>query len=165
MHCETIRSDLSGYLDGELTGDEVRRVETHLADCIKCRIAYEQLRSQSIMLHDWSTNILVPTELPQLLVERVADFHRLSQARRLAGIYAICTCVITCGMGLVFAIVFGRFIRAMTKLSLATTHSLLMFASTLGSNWLVLGVASCLIVGGCSIVGVIRILRSSEVIA
>lgn len=43
MNCEGVRAELSAYVDGELTRDEGKMIESHLAVCDDCRLYYEQL--------------------------------------------------------------------------------------------------------------------------
>ena len=43
-NCEPYKGLLVGLLDGELTPDETRQVNEHLARCAACRKEYEQLR-------------------------------------------------------------------------------------------------------------------------
>lgn len=44
MTCETIRDNLSAYIDGELTAREAAAVETHVHDCSACRRELDALR-------------------------------------------------------------------------------------------------------------------------
>ncbi|MBI4541883.1 MAG: zf-HC2 domain-containing protein, partial [Gemmatimonadetes bacterium] len=39
-----LNEELSAYLDGELHGDALRAVESHLAECAECRSTLEGLR-------------------------------------------------------------------------------------------------------------------------
>jgi len=41
--CEHVMQDLSGYLDGELHTDRVRRIEQHLAECSDCTVELRRL--------------------------------------------------------------------------------------------------------------------------
>jgi len=165
VNCESVTAVLSSFIDGELCVDDMRNVQIHLLDCPECWVKCEQLRSQSASLQNWITDIRTPSELSERVMAGITNVHRVSQARWLATVYAVFTLIIVCLMGLVLTTVFGVFVRAITRLSLAATHSLLMFASTVGANWLLGVVVLCAILGGLSIVGVIRLLRSPEAIA
>jgi len=44
MKCEQIEIYLSGYLDRELTQQQVQFVELHLADCATCTTLFEELK-------------------------------------------------------------------------------------------------------------------------
>jgi len=37
MHCEKIEILLTGYIDGELKGSDLKKVEGHLAECPRCQ--------------------------------------------------------------------------------------------------------------------------------
>ena len=47
-----LRDQLSAYMDGELRGAAVERLEKHLAGCEGCRLELEQLRATVAALHD-----------------------------------------------------------------------------------------------------------------
>jgi anti-sigma factor RsiW len=63
------KENLSGYLDGALTGAERGRIETHLKDCAECRAELEALRSVSGMVKGLSQKPL-PTGFLQRLENR-----------------------------------------------------------------------------------------------
>ena len=44
MFSNHVTGNLSAYLHGELTSDEALRVQSHLNECAKCRIAYDEIR-------------------------------------------------------------------------------------------------------------------------
>ena len=49
---EHVTTWLNAYHDGELTGRQLQRVETHLGECASCREELEQLRFLSAMLQE-----------------------------------------------------------------------------------------------------------------
>ncbi|WP_038038764.1 zf-HC2 domain-containing protein [Thermorudis peleae] len=59
--CKSIRPLLSAYMDGELSPDDVARLQAHLAECADCRAllaSYERMREQ---LHQLPTAPVPPT--------------------------------------------------------------------------------------------------------
>ena len=50
MDCQTVRSLLVPYLDGELAPAQVAWVESHCEVCASCRVARQLLQSQSLKL-------------------------------------------------------------------------------------------------------------------
>ena len=53
MSCEDYRALISAALDGELSGEEQRTMEEHLAGCEECRAYREALRELSGLLEDY----------------------------------------------------------------------------------------------------------------
>jgi anti-sigma factor RsiW len=49
MKCQDIELLLSAYIDGELTEEEQRDVETHLSTCVACQMVVEEFSQ----LHTW----------------------------------------------------------------------------------------------------------------
>ena len=57
-----ILSILNAYYDGELSPNQMRKVEHHLAQCSTCRQAYDDIVSTSAWLHNLPEPEMVPAE-------------------------------------------------------------------------------------------------------
>lgn len=56
MNCKSLGGEkLSAYIDGMLTGDELRKVSAHIDECAACRATYEDLQKVRQMLRGMST--------------------------------------------------------------------------------------------------------------
>jgi anti-sigma factor RsiW len=62
---------ISAYLDGELAGDELRTVETHLAACRECRAAFESMKSDRNILLEYLPGENPPERLKSQLFRRI----------------------------------------------------------------------------------------------
>ncbi len=60
--CEEFRPLLSAYLDNELQGASLQRLENHLATCEACRAELEELRQVSNLLHALPTPQTMPVD-------------------------------------------------------------------------------------------------------
>lgn len=52
MSCNRIESRILGYVDGRLKASEQREVETHLAECVACRLRVSEFRAVSGLLDE-----------------------------------------------------------------------------------------------------------------
>jgi anti-sigma factor RsiW len=82
------KEDLSGYLDGALTGAERGRIEAHLQDCAECRAELEDLRAVSGLVKGLPQKPLPTGFLQRLETRRSQDrpegWASLSAPRNLA---------------------------------------------------------------------------------
>ena len=60
--CEEFRPLLNAYLDNELQGASLQRLENHLATCEACRAELEELRQVSNLLHALPTPQTMPVD-------------------------------------------------------------------------------------------------------
>jgi anti-sigma factor RsiW len=74
---------LSAYLDGELSANDITQVEAHLADCRNCRNAYEGLKSGCDALLECMPDVAPPEYMKQRLFRKISD---ATEIRRPAGI-------------------------------------------------------------------------------
>jgi len=44
MTCTQVKSLLSSYLDGAVTGKQMHALGQHLNECVECRLQYQELR-------------------------------------------------------------------------------------------------------------------------
>ena len=58
--CEIIRAELDSYLDDELSPNDQRATEAHLADCPECNRLLQERRAAMGMLAEWSTLLAAP---------------------------------------------------------------------------------------------------------
>lgn len=70
MTCEQVNDELSAYLDGELPADARAAVESHLAGCVECKQAAEELKSIAAAIHDLPRH-KAPATLVATVHERV----------------------------------------------------------------------------------------------
>ncbi|MFW6457061.1 MAG: anti-sigma factor family protein, partial [Planctomycetota bacterium] len=69
MHCENSEQILSAYLDGELSEEERRQVESHIKQCDDCRHELESLRRTVEVLHELPTIPASPDFTSRVLAE------------------------------------------------------------------------------------------------
>lgn len=72
MSCETMKAQLSAYMDGVLDETQARRVEEHLASCDACRselIGLEELRDEVGSL----TQVKAPADFKSALMDRISQ--------------------------------------------------------------------------------------------
>ncbi len=64
MDCDTyIDRYLSAHVDGELSGDETRAVEKHLAGCANCRVRYAEERAVKAMVRERARRYETPVQV------------------------------------------------------------------------------------------------------
>ena len=85
MHEE--RKLLSSFMDGELSGEEYRRVQTHLDSCAACRAELESLSSVKRVLSE-SPRFRAPSDLVQTLQRRCRPVDERSWLGRLKDRFA-----------------------------------------------------------------------------
>ena len=74
MDCGTyIEQFLSAHADGELTGDELRAAEEHVAGCAECRERLKEERALKQILHEHLGALKTPTQVREQI--RVALAH------------------------------------------------------------------------------------------
>ena len=71
MHCHQVQQLLVDYIDGELSPDLTRDLETHLKDCIPCHDFINTYRA-TIKI----TRKVEPAEMPQELKDKLKSFIR-----------------------------------------------------------------------------------------
>jgi anti-sigma factor RsiW len=76
---------LSEYLDGELSANDIMQVVAHLADCMNCRNAYERMKTGRDALLDCMPEIAPPEYVKQRLFRKISA---VDDIRRHAGIRA-----------------------------------------------------------------------------
>jgi hypothetical protein len=95
--CEQIRTELGGYVLGGLEADEREAVQTHTADCRRCRDELAELAETSRLL------ALLPPgtrPAPADLKQRVLRRHRKARAPRTLLIAAAITLAVLAGAGI-----------------------------------------------------------------
>ena len=70
MNCEKPRTQLGEYYDGELSGEAVRRLDTHFAECDACRESLESLRELNSRVAGWET-VAPPANLWPAIAKRL----------------------------------------------------------------------------------------------
>lgn len=71
MACDEYLELMSAGLDGELTPEEQRKLETHLAECPSCRALYEELTGISGTFDGWEEE--PPADLADNVLTRIFD--------------------------------------------------------------------------------------------
>ena len=102
---------LSAYLDGELHGSHLQRVQEHLADCPGCQAELEALRSLSGLLHSEKLPEVFPT------AERFASRVALRLPRREAPALHRATLELGWRLAPVGLLVAWVFVQAVVQLS------------------------------------------------
>ena len=90
MNCEYYKELISASLDGELSGNEVESLYTHLAECRSCSILLADLREQHQILLTREKATL-PSEIEDSILAGTTDRPDLAGwfARLFSGSYAI----------------------------------------------------------------------------
>jgi predicted anti-sigma-YlaC factor YlaD len=74
---------LSAYLDGELSANDMAQVEEHLADCRNCRNAYERMKTGCDAILECMPDVTPPEYVKQRLFRKI---DAVAEIRRPAGI-------------------------------------------------------------------------------
>jgi anti-sigma factor RsiW len=72
---------ISAYLDGELSGDELRTVETHVLSCRECRAVFESIKSDQNLLVEYLPGQNPPERVKAQLFSRI-DAAKIRRAAR-----------------------------------------------------------------------------------
>ncbi len=70
MRCERIQEELPAYLEGDLSGRALRRVERHLSECEACRRESRALRRTVELLHPLGGQS-IPKDVTALVMARL----------------------------------------------------------------------------------------------
>lgn len=96
--------NLSGYLDGELSSEEVRSIENHLQNCAHCRETLNRLQALSSAVRQFPLPVANPLLTVQILSriqtsERSSQnpFNKLLQSWGLLSLFVLGTVVILFG--------------------------------------------------------------------
>lgn len=115
LPCDRVREDLEAFVDGELSLNEQVRIETHLQECVACRLEASELgeigralRAVPVVPQDLARD---GGRLTSMLIERVRIEQRLSLARRLRELFDDMHFV-WAGLGATVALVFCVFASA-----------------------------------------------------
>lgn len=90
MNCEKVRTRLSEYVDGEVTGKEACSIAEHIAVCVDCSQEEQLLRKTSELLRHWE-NPPAPDGFCEALLARAENAPRrprgsiINAVRPLAG--------------------------------------------------------------------------------
>ena len=123
MNCEKIKTQLSAYIDGELSEEHSAFIRKHLADCDSCRYEEQLLHKTSRLLGNWE-DVRAPDGFCEALLakaETVSPLPRRSiihAVRPLAGPRALIK-VVAYGMAILLLCV-GVIFFAMPPLKRAT---------------------------------------------
>ncbi len=79
MRCRKVNDLLIPYLDKELSGDAVLRLEKHLQTCVSCRVRLSEYRKLDTMLKVGET-----IEMPDWMRERIRHQVRMHDPQRRA---------------------------------------------------------------------------------
>lgn len=113
MNCERVRELMEASLDGELTEDDLRELESHLSECESCRRELEDMRKLG--------DLLGTIELPRPSEEEMMKYWPSVYARIERGMgwsLLIIGVAIWVGYG-VFAFITSPGVEAVTKLLIA----------------------------------------------
>lgn len=66
--CNTIKEQLSEYIDGELDDGLCAAIQTHLADCDDCRVLVDTLR-KTILLYRQQSSAAMPPGVKERLYQ------------------------------------------------------------------------------------------------
>lgn len=94
-----LRDQLSAYTDGQLTAAETEALERHLAACVDCRQALEDIRATVLALRDLSS-----VEVPRSFALRPEQVARPARPRPALAVPVLATGMRLAGAALVFAL-------------------------------------------------------------
>ena len=94
-----LRDQLSAYTDGQLTAAETEALERHLAACVDCRQALEDIRATVLALRD-----LPSVEVPRSFALRPEQVARPARPRPALAVPVLATGMRLAGAALVFAL-------------------------------------------------------------
>ena len=80
MRCSKAATQLQLYIDNQLTMEQVRTLEAHLAQCVSCRNEFYLLEEVSSSLHDLNS-VVEPANLTMDIMQRVAQHPRRQPTR------------------------------------------------------------------------------------
>jgi mycothiol system anti-sigma-R factor len=69
MTCERVTERLSGFLDGELSPEEIREIREHLADCTDCSKSLESLRALQSAIREHAPRHTAPSRLRNRILD------------------------------------------------------------------------------------------------
>ena len=68
--CEDVRAVLGDYIDGDVSPDIRRELETHLAECRTCQVLYDTTRKTLRIVTD-AGSFEVPEAISERLITRI----------------------------------------------------------------------------------------------
>ncbi|PYY02908.1 MAG: hypothetical protein DMG64_09885 [Acidobacteria bacterium] len=109
MDCKQAKSKLSTYLDGAVSGHEMRVISAHLESCSPCNTSYLSLQRTQALLSSIGTR-KAPSDLPLRLKIAIQQERSRSAARTLQNIalrieHAINTFMLPATAGLTTAVI------------------------------------------------------------
>lgn len=81
-NCQSFSVDLSAFFDGELEGEELSAIETHLESCTRCAGELEKMRKLSGAIHRASEGSPVRRPLFQEIMSRLGEEENLDEPGR-----------------------------------------------------------------------------------
>ena len=69
ISCKSLWESLSDYIDGELSDELCRKLETHMAGCEHCRVVFDTTTKTIRLYQDNSQATQVPADVHGRLVE------------------------------------------------------------------------------------------------
>ena len=165
MYCDFQTSELSAYVDGELSGEKRKVVEHHVEQCAECREVIRDMQH----VHKWVLQTLeaevVSTDLQPRVLSAVSLMHQSVQAKRVLQLY-------TWGLVVVFAAVVwgilaspvGRLMEVFFRLGVAAGHSSLRLLGAVGFTWSTVIIVSSVVLCTVCAITVFRMLKPSEVV-
>ncbi|HEX6047659.1 MAG TPA: zf-HC2 domain-containing protein [Gemmatimonadaceae bacterium] len=79
LPCDRVREHLEAFIDDELTLDEQVRIETHLQECVACRLEASELAEIGSALRSRSASVAAVPPEPERLTSMVLERVRLEQ--------------------------------------------------------------------------------------
>lgn len=104
--CESIRHDLSAFIDGELGPARIKEIEAHLAGCSECRAEERSLRAVRRLVRVQPVERDIPDLTPQIMARvrsgKVRVFEPWRERFRVAAVSAAAAALVVLGASLPF---------------------------------------------------------------
>lgn len=106
MNCESVRLDLSAYLDDELTPARAAAIEEHLVGCPTCREEERSLRAVRRLVRIQAVEADIPDLAPKIMarirIDNVRAFEPWRERFRVAAVAAAAAALVVLGASLPF---------------------------------------------------------------
>jgi predicted anti-sigma-YlaC factor YlaD len=160
MGCE-FGPKLSDYMDGELSAQELQKIEGHLAVCSECRAVLNEMTQSAVLVREAFQRLQAPMKTEVKFLQSVRYLHQNAQERRILTTYYVCVFVtFWVIVGMLISPV-GAFLSLVIRFMYVVFSGSVLLTHSFGHLWVWIFSATS---GGLvlmSLFGFYRILRTS----